>query len=79
MEKHNLDIMQLRTPLTQYKSGNGIKYGLDNGAYSGFKSRTFEIMAYEAQLDDNCLWIALPDVVGCAYSTNALFKAGNML
>ena len=74
MQLHDLDIMQLRTPLTQYKSASGIMYGLDNGAYSGFKSRTFELMAYEAEKDPNCLWIALPDVVGCAYSTNALFK-----
>ena len=74
-ERTNIEICQLRTPLTRYRSDPSIPYGLDNGAYSGFKSYTFETMAAQAEEDDHCQWIALPDIVGCAYSTLALFHA----
>lgn len=74
INKHNIDILQLRTPLTQYRAGD-IYYGLDNGAYSGFNSPAFYRMAKTAMEDRYCLWIAMPDVPMCAYSTDALFRS----
>ena len=66
---------QLRTPLTQYRTDslNEIHYGLDNGSFSRFDPKTFERMARAAQDDPLCDWIVLPDVVGDAESTTALF------
>ena len=68
-----LDILQLRTPLTQYKSGI-IQYGLDNGAFTRFRTKAFTRMAEAAVDDCRCLWIALPDYPMCAYSTIGLFR-----
>lgn len=73
MDETGLDILQLRTPLTQYKPGY-VKYGLDNGAFTRFRTRAFTRMAAHAIGDDNCLWIAIPDFPMCAYSTIGLFK-----
>lgn len=73
MNETGLDILQLRTPLTQYKSGS-INYGLDNGAFTRFRTRAFTRMAAHAIADDNCLWIAVPDFPMCAYSTIGLFR-----
>lgn len=69
-----LKIHQLRTPLTQYKPEYGISYGLDNGAFTQFKARTFTRMAEAAVDDSRCLWIAVPDYPMCAYSTIGLFR-----
>lgn len=66
-----LTIYQLRTPLTQYRPD--ITYGLDNGAFTLFNSRTFTKMAIAAVNDSRCLWIAVPDYPYCAYSTLGLF------
>lgn len=73
IDKTGLDILQLRTPLTQYKSGS-IPYGLDNGAFTRFRTKQFTRMAAHAIEDDNCLWIAVPDYPMCAYSTIGLFR-----
>lgn len=75
-ESTGLDILQLRTPLTMYRpDGSGvIKYGLDNGAYSEFRTARFTRMAKEAMDDDRCLWIAVPDYPFCAYSTIGMFN-----
>jgi hypothetical protein len=51
-----------------------VKYGLDNGAFTRFRTRAFTRMAAHAIGDDNCLWIAIPDFPMCAYSTIGLFK-----
>ena len=74
--KTKLNILQLRTPLTQYARDNlnHIKYGLDNGSYSEFNANTFERMALKAKYDDLCLWVAMPDVVGDHYSTALLYE-----
>ncbi len=72
-DETGLEILQLRTPLTQYKSGY-VKYGLDNGAFTLFKTRTFTRMAEAAVDDSRCLWIAIPDYPYCAYSTIGLFR-----
>ena len=67
-----LKILQLRTPLTQYKSGTK-DYGLDNGAFTYFHKDRFIKMASKATWDDFCLWIAMPDYPYCGYSTSVLF------
>jgi len=66
---------QLRTPLTQYAIDTlgHIHYGLDNGAFTRFDPDTFERMATAAVTDPLCDWIVMPDVVGDAASTSALF------
>ena len=70
------DILQLRTPLTQYaRDGlNVICYGMDNGAFSAFNENRFERMALKAKDDDLCMWIVMPDVVCDHFSTSALFQ-----
>jgi hypothetical protein len=70
-----LGFKQLRTPLTQYSTDTlgHIHYGLDNGAFTRFDPNTFERMAIKAKDDPLCDWIVMPDVVGDAYSTGALF------
>ena len=67
--------MQLRTPLTQF-ARDGLElihYGLDNGAFTAFDADTFTRMALRAKDDPLCDWIVLPDLVGDAGSTTALF------
>ena len=71
----DVEFMQLRTPLTQYQRDplNVIHYGLDNGAYTDFNAPTFTRMALKAKDDPLCDWIVLPDLVGDAGGTQALF------
>jgi len=73
--KTDLKFLQLRTPLTGYKKdGLGfIQYGLDNGSFTDFNPKKFEQMAHKAKTDNQCLWIALPDVVGDHESTMILY------
>ena len=73
--KTDLKFLQLRTPLTGYKKdGLGfLQYGLDNGSFTDFNPKKFEQMAHEAKTDNQCLWIALPDVVGDHESTLILY------
>jgi len=79
VRRENLDlasqIIQLRTPLTQYRpdSLNVFNYGLDNGAFSQPPGELFHRMAMKAKDDPSCEWIVMPDVVGDAGSTTALF------
>ena len=48
---------------------------LDNGCYSGFVPQKFRKMLCEASSSEcDILWVASPDVVGCAKSTAALFE-----
>jgi hypothetical protein len=50
-------------------------WGMDNGAYTGFDADLYEKAAKRwAPLRDNCLFITLPDVVGDAEKTMALFE-----
>ena len=74
-ENPDIEFMQLRTPLTQYAIDDLgiIHYGLDNGAFTEFDSRTFTRMALKAKDDPLCDWIVMPDMVGDAGSTSALF------
>jgi|DEB0MinimDraft_6_1074348.scaffolds.fasta_scaffold66030_2 hypothetical protein len=66
--------IQLRTPLTQYKTNKNLNYILDNGCFSNFKEKTWLKMVKQAILDDNCLFFTLPDEVGSHKKTLELFK-----
>ena len=56
--------IQLRTPLTGYARKEGVPWVMDNGAFSNFDESKFMRMAQVALADKQCLWLAMPDVVG---------------
>ena len=60
------ELLQLRTPLTQYAPDvlGVIPYILDNGAYSHFDAAAFERMAQRSLADPLCMFVIMPDVVG---------------
>jgi len=64
----DVEINQLRTPLTGYKSGD-IEYILDNGAFSNFNETRFSNMVDYSKDDLYCKFIVLPDVVSNAKKT----------
>jgi hypothetical protein len=66
-------IIQLRTPLTGYARKDGVEWVMDNGAYSNFDENKFSRMAQTAMFDENCHWLAMPDVVGDHEQTLNLF------
>jgi len=74
--KYDIQFEQLRTPLTQYRRdpNGGIKYGLDNGAYSNFNEARWLRMVEAAQGDHLCKWIVMPDTVGDAEMTTFQFN-----
>ncbi len=64
---------QLLTPLTNYKNHGGV-FAIDNGAFSGFdRNAFFRLLARNEQHIDNCLFVAVPDVVGSARRTRELY------
>jgi hypothetical protein len=69
------DLLQLRTPLTQYAPDalNVIPYILDNGAFSLFEGPKFAQMAHFALADPRCLFVVMPDIVGDHHETMARF------
>lgn len=67
------EVFQLRTPLTGYKNREGIKWALDNGCYTEFNETKWLKMAREGLHDPDCLWITMPDEVGCHRVTLELF------
>lgn len=71
--KYDLDIKQLRTPLTRYKRWGGM-WGLDNGAYSGLDVETWSRMVDEANDDENCIFVVVPDCVGDRAATNQMWE-----
>jgi len=68
------EVGQLLTPLTRF-SDRGLKYAIDNGAFSDFNANGF-LSLIERQADslDRCLFVAVPDVVGSARRTSELFS-----
>jgi len=66
--------LQFRTPLTRYATSPGVKWVLDNGAFTNFDARTWEKMACVGISNPDCLWMAFPDVVGCHESTLVEFN-----
>lgn len=66
---------QLLTPLTRYHLRDpSLSWGIDNG---GFKEPDvpglLSLMKREAHHKDNCLFVAVPDIVGSAQRTLELF------
>lgn len=65
---------QLLTPLTRYRNAKR-KYGIDNGAYSGFDLAAFmSLLAREEENRDQCLFVTVPDIVGSARRTLEIWK-----
>lgn len=65
---------QLLTPLTRYRNWGG-QFAIDNGAFSGFKADDFsKLLDREAGRKDDCLFVAVPDVVASARRTLELWQ-----
>jgi hypothetical protein len=71
-ERYNVDLWQLRTPLTGYSRAPGIPYGLDNGCFARFERRAWERLLDQAK-EDRPVFVCLPDIVGDAARTSELF------
>lgn len=70
-----VEVGQLLTPLTR-RAYVGGKYGIDNGAFSNFDRRAFRsLIERQDEHKDECLFVALPDVVGSARRTLELFRS----
>ena len=70
--RYRYEFGQFVTPLTQYKRHKDIPYGLDNGCFSEFKPSVWRKQLKRAKAD-RPLFVAVPDVVGCAVRTLDLF------
>lgn len=71
----NCEVGQLLTPLTRFnlQDKNG-KFAIDNGAFSEFKEKAFmSLLAREACHKENCIFVAVPDVVASAARTLEIF------
>ena len=71
-EKYQHEFWQLRTPLTRNKISE-VRYGLDNGCFSGVLSNAWFLQLEEAQ-ENRPVFVCLPDIVGDARRTMDLFK-----
>lgn len=71
----NLVAGQLCTPLTNYKNWGG-SFALDNGAYSGLdRDGWFRLLKKHEPEIEQCLFCAIPDIVGNALRTDDLYFA----
>jgi hypothetical protein len=73
--RHELgtDVGQLLTPLTRFKD-RGLRYGIDNGAFSGFDADGFRaLLKRQLPHKDRCLFVTVPDVVASARRTLEVF------
>lgn len=68
-------MQQLLTPLTRFRLQRpDAPFGIDNGAFSGFNRDAFKsLLAREWTRRKQCLFVAMPDVVGDARRTLELF------
>jgi hypothetical protein len=65
---------QLVTPGNHNAVMAGVKWGMDNGAFSGFDPLSFRRrLARDVHARERCLFAVCPDVVGDARATLALF------
>lgn len=64
---------QLLTPLTRYRLRSSV-WGIDNGSFGDFDVKAFlSLLAREAHHKEECLFVALPDVVAAARRTLEIF------
>ena len=65
---------QLITPLTGDRRGHDT-FAIDNGAYTSFNEKRFHsILRREFTVKEQCLFVALPDKVGCHATTLILYE-----
>jgi len=76
-ETYDIDLLQLRTPLTRYSSKEGRQYGMDNGAFTvnPIFNPKFWNMVKTCYYDHDCLWIVAPDKPGQWKHTLAQFNS----
>ena len=69
----NLVVGQLFTPLTRYSSV-GVPFAIDNGAFTKFDEKAFlSLLERESDRKQECLFVAVPDIVGSAIRTLEVF------
>ena len=67
---------QLLTPLTRYRNCGGV-FAVDNGAFSRFDREAFvALLNRDMDQRKQCLWVAVPDVVGSARRTLEIWRHG---
>ena len=70
---------QLLTPLTRYSRGEPI-FAIDNGAFSGLREASFiSLLKREWEHRKNCLFVCIPDKVGCHVTTERMWGDFNYL
>lgn len=73
-EELGCEVGQLLTPLTRYRLRSGV-FGIDNGGYSGVDIPAFlALLGREQHQREQCLFVAVPDVVGSARRTLEVFE-----
>jgi len=70
------EVEQLLTPLTRFNLQRpSARFGIDNGAYSGFcKGDFLSLLEREKEKISQCLFVAAPDVIGSARRTLEVFR-----
>jgi hypothetical protein len=70
----DLVLGQLLTPLTRYNNWGG-PFAIDNGSFSNFDSGAFlALLSREEHRKIDCLFVAIPDIVGNARRTLELWE-----
>lgn len=73
---------QLLTPLTLYRRCTDV-FAIDNGCYSGFTARVEKrfkhLLKREWDYRENCLFVCIPDKVGCHKTTLKMWNDLNHL
>jgi len=69
------EVGQLLTPLTRYRLRHTDKpWAIDNGAFANLEIPAFRaLLKREEHHRDNCLFVTVPDIVGCAMRTSEMF------
>lgn len=66
---------QLLTPLTRYRRGHPI-FAIDNGAFTSFNEKGFiSLLRREQAVMEDCLFVCVPDKLGCHKVTMSLYKS----
>jgi hypothetical protein len=75
-EELGCEVEQLLTPLTRFRLQRpGSRFAIDNGAFAGFDASSFvTLLEREEERRENCIFVAVPDVVGSARRTLEVFE-----